>query len=125
MRIFMIDDEPAVIERFHYYLERSHHTLEWLSCIEEDRLLRSALERFRPHAVILDYEMRPGGLACLASIRAWDPAVPVVFYTKYGDSLDRRHRMIEAGADEEMIIKKRAASDDVRTILRLLEQREG
>ncbi|MFN3198502.1 MAG: response regulator [Bradymonadia bacterium] len=120
MRILLIDDEPDTSERLALYLGRDGHAVESLCWVESEETLRALLDDFRPDGVVLDFEMEPAGPQVLAWLQAFDPQIPVAFYTKYGASADHIHRMMTAGVRPSAIVTKREAAEDARQLLAVL-----
>lgn len=127
MRILLIDDEPGVTENLVEYLEEDHQ-VEVMNHVVDEKHLQQSLEEFRPEAAILDYDMVPNGFALYGWIAAWRAREPqrssiqIVFYTKYAGSPWHREKMLEAGAQENQIVPKVEAADDVARLLRVLRR---
>jgi two-component system OmpR family response regulator len=86
MRILVIDDEVEVADLLAHAVSSEGHEAMVAHDGEEGL---AALGRYRPDAVFLDVAM-PGmtGIEVLRSIRATDPALPVVLITGRADRDD-------------------------------------
>ncbi len=126
MRILIIDDDIDSIGYLELYFQRAHHTLEWRTFIENEQSLRETLESFQPTGIVVDYEMpKHKGAEIYRWIRNWNDSVPVVFYSRYGESPEICLRMREAGASTQMTVTKSNAGRDAGRVLMLLERSEG
>lgn len=119
MRIILIDDDFGVTENLGLYLNRSFHTVQALSWVEDAGSLRQILDDFQPEGVILDYGMTPIGTDIYRWIKEWR-TVPIVFYTSYATSSEYLHDMTAAGARDDEIIEKREVGLDIPVLLRAL-----
>lgn len=121
MRILLIDDESWVTEALGLYLEKEYHTTASLTFIANDDQLRKFLEAFKPHGVIMDFEMEKRGDDIYKLLRDWRLDLPIAFYTKYADSHEKLALMTNAGALPQSIIRKTEIGLDVPKLLKALE----
>lgn len=90
IRVAIADDHYLVREGTRQILEESGE-IEVVAAVENGDLLREAVDRLRPAAVIVDIRMPPGhrmeGIEAAHAIRAANPGVGVVVLSQYADSL--------------------------------------
>ena len=120
MRILLIDDDVTVTDNLKIFLERSVHTVESLTWVEGQNMLKEFLDSFRPQGVILDYGMSPLGTVIYRWVREWHDGVPIAFYTSYAQSPEYSKQMREAGARSNQIIEKSEVGLDIAPLLRAL-----
>ena len=121
MRILIVDDEEIVIENLTCFLNARGHTVSGMTWIDVNQLQRQ-LDELEPWGVILDFEMATPGDVVFRRLREWRAHLPIVFYTKYALSPDRRIIMEGLGAkDNHIIPKKEIGFAEVDCILAGLE----
>jgi DNA-binding NarL/FixJ family response regulator len=90
IRVAIADDHYLVREGTRQALEESGE-VEVVAAVEDGDVLREAVDRLRPDAVIVDIRMPPGhrmeGIEAAHAIRAAHPGVGVVVLSQYSDSL--------------------------------------
>jgi DNA-binding NarL/FixJ family response regulator len=90
IRVAIADDHYLVREGTRQALEESAE-VEVVAAVENGDVLREAVDRLRPDAVIVDIRMPPGhrmeGIKAAHAIRAAHPGVGVVVLSQYSDSL--------------------------------------
>jgi DNA-binding NarL/FixJ family response regulator len=90
IRVAIADDHYLVREGTRQALEASGE-VEVVAAVENGDVLREAVDRLRPDAVIVDIRMPPGhrmeGIETAHAIRTAHPGVGVVVLSQYSDSL--------------------------------------
>lgn len=121
MRIFVVDDEPAVRESLRRALELEGYEVELAA--DGERALARLGENGQPDAVILDILM-PGidGLEVCRRLRSVGNAVPVLMLTARAE-VDSRVAGLDAGADD--YLAKPFALAELLARLRALLRRAG
>lgn len=118
-RVLVVDDDPDVAMYTRTVLERRAGCV--VRELNDPRLARAAVDEFRPDVVVTDIEM-PGmtGLDLLATLRADQPALPVVVMTAHV-SVDYALGALRSQADE-FLTKPVSAATLADTVLRLAEK---
>jgi DNA-binding NtrC family response regulator len=95
--VLVVDDEEAIVFGIRRYLENRGYAVETAASMAE---ARAAVRRTPPDVALIDYALPDGdGLALLRSLRAEDPALPVVMLTGLG-SIDLAVKAIKEGAEQ-------------------------
>jgi DNA-binding NarL/FixJ family response regulator len=114
-KILVVDDHPIVREGMSLLINREAD-LEVCGDAENAREAMAAIERLRPHLVILDLSLDgPDGLEVLKMIRAREPGMPVLILSMH-DENTYAERALRAGANG--YIMKQKATDKVLTAIR-------
>ena len=97
LTILLVEDEPLIRRSLgHFFEKEGHVVLEATSVAEAQRVL----QRSRPDAAVLDYQLPDGdGLALLQALRGIDATVPAVVLTAHG-SIDLAVRAMKEGAEQ-------------------------
>jgi len=98
-KIFIVDDEPHIIELIKYNLENSGYEIQTFNCAED---MLSIISVQTPDMIILDI-MLPGidGLATAQKLRAnpQTASIPIIMLTAASEEIDRILGL-EIGADD-------------------------
>jgi DNA-binding NtrC family response regulator len=95
-RLFIIDDEPTMLNLLQEYLEQFHLKVFTYETIPND--LEHELKEKAPQAVLLDIFMpRVSGIDILKKIKTIDSQIPVIMMTGYADE-EKRIESLRNGA---------------------------
>ncbi len=120
-RVFVVDDHPIVRQGIALLIDQEPD-LEVCGEAEEAESALAAIAASRPDVVVLDISLPgPDGIDFLKTLRATDPALPVLVLSMHDESV-YAERAIRAGANG--YIMKQEATENVLVALRRILRHE-
>jgi two-component system, NarL family, response regulator DevR len=118
MRVFIVEDSAAIVERLKTILNEMNQGLDVIGHAEDAPTAIAAIRRLKPDAVILDIRLTSGtGLDVLEHVKRDRRGPLVIMLSNYSEDQYRR-KCLQAGAD--YFFDKSTEFDRVREVFQKL-----